>query len=240
MLGGTGTEDYRNDMTPGAVWQASTETRAQFIWNTYLHLFAAVISFVLLEIALFQSGVAKTIAAPMLQWWWVVLGAFVLASWGATHFAHTAESKGAQYLALVGFVALEALIFCPILYIANHFAPGAIESAAQITILGFSLLTAIVFVTRRDFSFLGALLKWGFVVAILAIFGALAFGLELGTWFSVALIAFAGAAILYDTSNVLHHYPEDRYVGAALSLFASLALMFWYVLRLVMSAQSSD
>ena len=45
------------------------------------------------------------------------------------------------------------------------------------------------------------------------------------------------AAILYDTSNVLHHFPEDRYVGAALQLFASVALMFWYVLRLFMSSR---
>jgi hypothetical protein len=51
------------------------------------------------------------------------------------------------------------------------------------------------------------------------------------------MIGFAGAAILYDTSNVLHHYPEDRYVGAALQLFASVALMFWYVLRLFMGSR---
>ena len=58
---------------------------------------------------------------------------------------------------------------------------------------------------------------------------------NIGTWFSVVMIAFAGAAILYDTSKIMHHYPEDRYVGAALELFASVALMFWYVLRLFMS-----
>jgi FtsH-binding integral membrane protein len=49
------------------------------------------------------------------------------------------------------------------------------------------------------------------------------------------MVALAGASILYDTSNVLHHYPEDRYVGAALQLFASVAMMLWYVLRLLMS-----
>ena len=59
----------------------------------------------------------------------------------------------------------------------------------------------------------------------------------IGTFFSVAMVGFAGAAILYDTSNVLHHYPEDRYVGAALQLFASVALMFFYVLRLFMAAR---
>ncbi|HSH14952.1 MAG TPA: Bax inhibitor-1 family protein, partial [Verrucomicrobiae bacterium] len=58
------------------------------------------------------------------------------------------------------------------------------------------------------------------------------------TWFSVGMIGLTGAAVLYDTSNVLHHYSEDRYVGAALQLFASIALMFWYVLRLVMGSRN--
>ncbi len=49
------------------------------------------------------------------------------------------------------------------------------------------------------------------------------------------MIGLAGAAILYDTSKVLRDYPEDRYVAASLQLFASVALMFWYVLRLFMS-----
>ncbi|MDF1701983.1 MAG: permease, partial [Planctomycetota bacterium] len=45
----------------------------------------------------------------------------------------------------------------------------------------------------------------------------------------------AGGYILYDTSNVLHHYPKSRYVGAALALFSSVALMFWYVISLFLS-----
>ena len=79
------------------------------------------------------------------------------------------------------------------------------------------------------------ILMWTGVLALVAIVGSVLFGFELGTWFSVAMIGFAGAAVLYDTSNILHHYPEDRYVGAALQLFASIVLMFWYVLRLLMS-----
>ncbi|EHY1099267.1 Bax inhibitor-1 family protein, partial [Salmonella enterica subsp. enterica serovar Schwarzengrund] len=41
--------------------------------------------------------------------------------------------------------------------------------------------------------------------------------------------------ILYDTSNIIHHYPTDRPAGAALHLFASIATMFWYILRIFMS-----
>ena len=57
----------------------------------------------------------------------------------------------------------------------------------------------------------------------------------MGTFFSVAMIALAGGAVLHDTSKVLNHFPEDRYVAAALELFAGVALMFWYVLRLYLS-----
>ena len=64
-----------------------------------------------------------------------------------------------------------------------------------------------------------------FIVALVLIVAGVLFGFELGTFFSVAMVGLAGGAILYDTSNVLRHYPEDRYVAAALSLFASVALM---------------
>ena len=82
---------------------------------------------------------------------------------------------------------------------------------------------------------MAGMLRWGGVLALVAIVSAVLFGFELGTWFSVAMVGFAGAAILYDTSNVLHHYPEDRYVAASLQLFASVAMMFWYILRIFMS-----
>src|SRR5258706_12884026 len=88
--------------------------------------------------------------------------------------------------------------------------------------------------TRKDFTFLRALLMWGGVLALVAMIGGAIFGFQLGTWFSVAMIGFAGVAVLYDTSNIIHNYPEDRYVAAAMQLFASIALMFWYVLRLLM------
>ena len=132
-------------------------------------------------------------------------------------------------------VAAEAIIFVPLLFIANFYAPGAITSAATVTLIGFAGLTAIAFLSRKDFSFLGGLLKWGMILALVAIVGGVLFGFNLGTWFSVAMVGLAGGAILYDTSNILHHYSEDRYVAAALELFASVALMFWYVLRLFLS-----
>jgi len=210
------------------------DTRSQFVTRTYVHLMGAITAFTLLEVFLFTSGLAAPIAQAMFGVsWLLVLGGFVLVSWGASRVAHRVESLPAQYAALGVYVLAEALIFVPILFIANQAAPGMIKSAAAITLAGFAGLTAIAMVSRRDFSFLRGILMWGGVVALVLIVGGAVFGFELGTFFSVAMIAIAGASILYDTSNILHHFPEDRYVAASLQLFASVALMFWYVLRLL-------
>ena len=222
-----------NHLAPVA--EASVSDRSEFIWKTYAHVVGAILAFAGVEVYLFQSGVAMAIAEPMLNNWLMVLGGFMLVSWGATHVAHRLESMAAQYAAFALFVVVQALIFAPMLLMANAQAPGAIESAAGVTILGSIGLIATAMITRKDFSFLRGMLVWGGMLALVAIVGSIIFGFHMGTWFSVAMIGFAGAAILYDTSNIMHHYPSDKYVAAGMALFASIAMMFWYVLRLFMN-----
>jgi len=214
---------------------ASVSDRSEFIWKTYAHVVGAILAFAAVEVYLFQSGVAMAIAEPMINNWLMVLGAFMLAGWGASHVAHRIESKPAQYAAFALFIVAEALIFSPMLLMANAYAPGAIESAAGVTLLGSVGLVATAMITRKDFSFLRGMMVWIGILAMVAIVSSILFGFELGTWFSVAMIGFAGAAVLYDTSNIMHHYPADKYVAAGMALFASIALMFWYVLRLFMN-----
>jgi FtsH-binding integral membrane protein len=213
--------------------QAHVDERAKFIVRTYNHLFGAIILFTLIEVILFQTGIAYALAQSMLGTsWLLVMGGFVLVSWLASRAAFTATRRSTQYLALAGFVVAEALVFVPLLVVAQLTAPGAIQSAGIVTILGFAGLTLVAFRTRKDFTFLGGLLRWIGIMALVAIVASVIFGFQLGVWFSVAMIAFAGGAILFDTSNVLRHFPTDRHVSAALQLFSSVALMFWYVLRL--------
>ena len=211
------------------------DSRSVFITRTYSHVVGGILGFVLVELALFESGLAADIARFMLGFnWLLIMGAFMLTGWLATRTAQTSTSLGMQYFAYAMFVIAEALIFVPLLYLADARAPGAIDSATLITVLGAGGLMFVAHRTRKDFTFLRAILMWGGVLALIAIIGAVVFGFQLGTWFSVLMIGFAGAAVLYDTSNIIHQYPEDRYVSAAMQLFASIALMFWYALRLVM------
>lgn len=217
---------------------ANADRRARFITKTYNTLFLAICGFAAIEVALFLSGLAQTIAQFMLGTsWLLVLGGFMIVGWLGSRVAATSQSVPAQIAALTAYVVAEAIIFVPLLYVADTYAPGAIQSAAIVTLVGFAGLTAIAWQTKKDFSFLGGLLRWGGILALVAIGASLLFGFQLGTFFSVAMVGLAGAAILYNTSNILLHYPEDRYIAAALELFSSVALMFWYVLRLFMASR---
>jgi FtsH-binding integral membrane protein len=225
------TQGYAQVQQPVAAIDVSR--RAQFITRTYTHLLAAIIGFTAIEVVLFQTGLARPMAEAMIGVsWLLVLGGFMVAGWLFSGMAARAQTKGAQYFALAGYVVAEAIIFVPLLVIADNSAPGAITSAALLTLVGFGALTGIAMTTAKDFTFLGGILRWAGVAALLFIVGGVVFGFELGMFFSFAMVVFAGATILYSTSKILRTYPEDRYVSAALELFASVALMFWYVLRI--------
>jgi hypothetical protein len=219
------------------VVEHSADVRVRFLRRVYAHLMGAVAAFVLIEFFLFSTGIAYSITEFIFNGpsysWLLILGAFAIVSWLASSVAHRAESPGAQYTAYTALIVAESLLFVPLLVFASLQAPGSITSAALLTVVGFTGLTVVALTSGRDFSVLGAYVKWALIVALLLIVGSVVGGFELGTWFSVAMIAVAGCAILYDTSKVLRSYPPDREVAASMQLFASLALLFWYVLRLL-------
>lgn len=227
--------------TPRVAADADATSRGAFIARTYAHLAGAILALVALEVFLFASGIAATIASVTLGGgrlgWLVVLGAFMAVGWIADRWARSDTSQATQYLGLGAYVLAEAVILVPLLYVAAFTAgePGVIGKAAVITLALFGGLTGIVFVTRKDFSFLRSLLMFGGFAAMALIVVALLMGLTLGTFFAWALLALAGGYVLYDTSNVLHHYRTDQHVAASLALFAAIALMFWYVLQILSS-----
>ena len=228
-------QDNLNSVAP--VSTLDVEDRSAFIWKCYAHVVGAILAVLAIETYLFSSGVAWQIAEPMLNSPLLVLAAFIGLSWGASHFAHTLKSTTSQYVAFAVLVVVWSLMFVPMLAMALIMdqSGSMIQSAAGVTVFGCVALIATVMITRKDFSFLRGILVWGFFIAMGLIAASLLFGWNLGTWFSVGMIGFAGVAVLYDTSNIMNHYPRDRYVAASMALFSSIALMFWYILRLFMS-----
>jgi len=216
--------------------------RAQFIQKTYLHLAGAVGAFTVVSVLLFQSGIAAAITqfiASSRFTWLAILAAFAVLGWMSRSLAAKADSIQSQYMGLGIFVIAQALIFSPILYIAATFSdPSVIPTAGILTSLLFVGLTAVAFTTKKDFSFLSGILTIGGFIALGLIICSITFGFTLGLIFSAVMVVFASAAILYDTSKVMHNYATHQYVAASLELFASVALLFWYVLQIVMSLSS--
>ena len=213
--------------------------RSDFVIRVYQHLALAIAAFVAFEVLLFNLGVAKglwDLVSKSGAAWLLLLGGFMVVSWLATYAAHDIVNPSRQYLGLFGLAAAEAVIFAPFLYYFFNVAEDGTTSviaAAIITAIGFAGLTGVAMTTRRDLSRLRPLVLWGFVASLVLIVAALLFGLNLGVWFSVAMIALAGAAILWQTQTIIRRYPPEAYVGASVQLFASVMLLFWYVLRLV-------
>jgi FtsH-binding integral membrane protein len=163
--------------------------------------------------------------------WALILGAFLIVAWLASRMAYRLKTLPGQYAGLGLYVLAKGLILVPLLDHAERLAPGVVEQAAQMTVAGFAALTAIVLTTRRDFSFLRPFLYWAGLLALMMIFAALLHGLRLGTWFNLAMIGLAGAAILYDTSKLAERLRGGRAVAASLSLLASIGMMFWHLVR---------
>ena len=220
---------------------AHEDARATFIRRTYLHLFGAILLFVGFEAAIFtlvpvaaMQGLMQTFFASRFGWLAVLVG-FMGISWLANVWATSDARRELQYAGLILYVLAEGVVFVPLLYIANAFAPQAIPAAGVITLVMFGGLTALVFVTKSDLTSWGKYLWMAGLGAVGVVICAILFNFALGVWFAGAMIVLASGYILYDTSNVLHRYRTDQYVAASLALFASVALLFYYVLRLLMS-----
>lgn len=220
---------------------ARAEERAGFLRRTYLHLAGAVALFVVLETILLNlPGIENLVGWAFSGYNWLIfLGGFMFVSWIADAWAQRPNtSPGQQYAALSLYVAAEALIFVPLLYIATAYGgPEVIGTAALATLVLFGGLSIYVYVSGADLQWLRGVIVMGGIAALIAIVLSMVIGFTLGIVFTVLMLLLASASVLYNTSQMLHRYRTDQHVVAALALFASVALMFWYMVRLLMELQ---
>ena len=219
--------------------EAAVDARAAFIRRTYAHLAVAILAFTGLEAVLLKLVPQEVLASMFTSGyvWLICLGAFMVVAWVADRWARSGVSTALQYVGLALYVLAEAVIFLPLLYVAANYASDVIPKAGILTLTMFGGLTLAVFVTRQDFSYLRTILSVGSCVALgIIVVSLFVGGGGLGLWFSVAMVALACGFILCETSNVLHHYRTDQHVAASLALFASVALLFWYVLRILLAS----
>ena len=237
-----------SDATYGAVVaEAAPAARARFITRTYLHLLGAIVVFALLEVLWFSTTVPQlmfsALGASRFSWL-LFMGAFVGISMLAERWATSPASRGKQYAGLGLFTVAESLLFVPLIALAIMASTGAdggpadagiLPRAILVTLTLFGGLTGVVFLTRKDFSFLRSVLLFAGFAALGLVVASVLFGFTLGMAFSYAMIALACGYILYHTSNIMLYYRTEQHVAAALALFSAVMLLFWYVLRIFLA-----
>lgn len=227
-------------MTDVLVAQAKEVEKAEFYKKTYLHVALAILAFIGVETVLLKT-VPPEVIGLMFKGkftWLLIIGVFWLASVLANKWS-LSQSRSVQYMGLGFYILLEALIFMPMIYIAVVNVGGSIiYQAAMLTIAMFAGISFVAFTSKRDFSFLRNIIVIGGFISLGLIVGGMIFGFDLGLWFSVGMVILASATILYQTSKLKDSYTTDQYVGASLQLFASIMLLFWYILRILMSRRS--
>lgn len=218
------------------VADAQEADRVSFIHRVYAHVGGAVALFVLLTAIMINTpSVVEPLAGIFFKNYWIFFIAFFIASTAAHKMAESRANPGLQYAGLGLYAFAEALLFAPLLWLLRTHMPGGdqiILQASIFTLMIFGGLTTFVLVTKSDFSFLRNFLA----IASFAVLGLIVVSfftpLNLGTWFAGGMVLLMSAFILWETSNVLHHYHTDQHVAAALAIFSSLATLFWYVLQL--------
>jgi len=229
--------------------EAMAAERASFIRRTYAHVAGAIAAFTAIETLLLTTlskDAKDNILMSMLggMSWLLVLGAFIAVGWIARYWARNQTSVSSQYLGLTLYVLAECVIFLPLLIIATYYesmlGKNILGTAAILTLAVAGGLTTVVFTTKKDFSFMGPILSVCTWVALGFIVCAVIFGFSLGLFFILAMIGLMSGWILYQTSNILHHYPTNMHVAAALELFAAIATLFWYIVQLVLEMSSRD
>lgn len=235
-------ETYTN---PFVVAAAAPAARADFYRKTYM--------LVAVSCAVFGLLLAGTLATPAIVnpltnlffgsgaiGWLLVLAGFWAISSLANRLAFGGVSAGTQLAGLGVYVVAETLLFAPMLNILTlRFGSEAmlneiVAPAAISTLLLAGGLTATVFMTKKDFSFLRAFISIGFFVVLGAIVLQLFFG-GLGSWFIIAMTAFIAVVILYQTWMVRTQFRTDQHVGAALLIFSGIATLFWYIIMIFAS-----
>ncbi|MFA9445062.1 Bax inhibitor-1 family protein [Egicoccus sp. AB-alg6-2] len=222
--------------------QQPVAVRESYMRGVYTNLVLGIVAFIGIEFVLLSETLFATPPAAYIfelarsTNWLLILGGFMLVSWMASRLSVNARTPAQQWGGYGLLIFANALLFAIPLYMATQVPEleGTVGTAALISVVAFVGLSLVAIRSSKDFSFLGTLLKWGGILALVAIVVGVLTGNGLGTLFIVAMIGFAGGAILYDTQKIYRAFPPGTEVIAAMHLFSSIALLFWYVLQLLM------
>jgi FtsH-binding integral membrane protein len=220
------------------VAEESQSTQKAFLVKTYSNLILAVFVF---AGTIFFSATNPIIRNAIFNLYrlpfatLIVMAIMIGVGVGASWIANNSRNISLHYIALFGYAIIEGFFFVPLIIgFLGRGASGitALTNGSILTVGVFSVLTLIVFITKPNLGFLGKFLAFGGLSALFMIVLSAIFGFNLGIWFTYTMIVLACGYILYETSEMLRLYDRKQSVACALSLFASITNLFFYILRL--------
>jgi FtsH-binding integral membrane protein len=243
----------------GAVATLGVSDRVAFLRKTYGLLGVALVGFAVITAGMMRFATETSLRFSAWafngRWnWLLVIGLFMAVGFIARRLAVSETSRGLQLLGLGIFVAAQSMLLQPLLWVLifkfgdpamlssgvllSGQAGSILMQAVVITLAIFIGLTLTVFITKKDFSFLGGILTIASFAVLGVILASILFGFSLGALFCGVVILIMAGYILYQTSLVMSAFPPTAYVAGALMLFSTIATLFWYVLQLLMSLNS--
>lgn len=234
---------------PGAVATLGVSDRVAFLRKSYGLLGGALIVWAAASAYIFRY--MPEMSFKWSRWalgngginWLIVIGLLMASGMFAQWLARSETSRAVQLLGLGVEVGAWTFLLQPLLWLLFlKFKPaGAQAILAQgtiATLVIFVGMTATVFITKKDFSFLRGVITVGMFAAMGIIIASILFGFTLGLVFTGALIALLALKILYDTSMLMNYFPPTHYVSAALMLFGTVATLFWNIIVFLMKLRS--
>ncbi|MWJ28151.1 FtsH protease modulator YccA [Halomonas sp. ZH2S] len=167
---------------------------------------------------------------------------FFIGAYGLMFLVHKTANSAMGLLATFAFTGFMGFTLGPILssYLTLPNGAALIMNALAMTGLTFVGLSAVALVTKKDFSFLGNFLMAGAIVLILAMVAGLVFNIPaLSLMVSAGFVLFASAAILYQTSELVHRAGETNYILATITLYVSIYNLFVSLLA-ILGIMSND
>ncbi len=220
--------------------QVGTAERMAFLRKVYSLFTMAMVVFAGTAWWATDNDTAMGLIAPILGGGMLGLVIFMAVAFGLLRVA--ASRFPLNIIALILFAMFEGLmsgaLITWVLQGRENFGPGdgaeIVTQAAVLTGVVFGGLTLFTLTSKKDFSFLRAGLWVCFSVLIgLALIGWL-FGFSLAGWgMSLGWVLLMAGFVIYDTSNIMRHYPVTAAVPAAIAIFLDVVIMFKHLLMLL-------
>ena len=212
---------------PTVAVRTGTE-RATLVRRTYaLVLVSVVVTMLGAAFGLSQPRLMQAVAEHYI----LALIAMFVPLWMAMR-ARTQFPRNIAFTLIFTFV--EGIIISPLVFLYGSKNPALIWQAGGLTLSTFGVLTAYAWISRRDFSALGAFFSVGLWVLIATSLINLFFRSPLASlWISAGTVLVFSGLLIFDTWRLRNQFGPDDYVQAAVAIYLDLLNMFLAILNLL-------